>query len=117
MKKIFNFLPYKVHCSFSEEILEIAQQQYLGWPLVTENGVEGIYLNLIAEADSLTLKNDLYGLYRIYYWEKDHEIFLTDNPDSFLQPEEYRNLQFNAMEKELFDKSLGYTSWDSTFYE
>lgn len=117
MKKIFNFLPYKVHCSFSEEILEIAQQQYLGWPLVTENGVEGIYLNLIAEADSLTLKNDLYGLYRVYYWEKDHEIFLTDNPDSFLQPEEYRNLQVNAMEKELFDKSLGYTSGDSTFYE
>lgn len=64
--------------------------------------------------NSLLVRSDMFGLFRIYYWQSGDEIYLTDNVFKFISRGTPDLLALNANEKRYFDKH-GYTSGDVTF--
>ncbi|WP_018668885.1 hypothetical protein [Bacteroides gallinarum] len=65
--------------------------------------------------DILYLTNDICGSFRIYYWEEDNRLFITDNVFDFLSIEDLENRKCNDFEK-IYYKKHGYTSGDSTYF-
>lgn len=100
-------------CAFSQERNGIL---YFGfYPSENEFCSGGNFVALKLTQDSFRLRNDVFGGYRIYWWEQQGDIFVTNDVFAFLTEEELAQKPKEDYECRYFAKH-GYTSGDMTCY-
>lgn len=74
------------------------------------------YGKMTIENNEIIIESNCFAGQRIYYWELDNDIYVTDNVNNYVRLEELNEYQINEFENTLFLKH-GYTSGDSTRYD
>lgn len=116
LNKSYRIGNYVVKLSLSNFCFEIQDKAVFGFCYDKNNYTRGFcYLEFENNGRTLVFKNDMFGGYRLYYWEEDQTIYITDHIFSFLHQEDVKKLERNEPETEYWKKH-GYTSGDSTLY-
>lgn len=67
-------------------------------------------------SDSLVIKNDICGLFRLYWWQEGANIYITDSLYSFMNQEQMNQLTIDDNEY-AFYKKCRCTSGDCTYFQ
>ena len=73
------------------------------------------YGYLKIEKDFIEITTDYFSGQRIYYWQMENSVFITDNVYKYLTPEELESFEKSNFELTFFEKH-GYTSGNATVY-
>lgn len=107
---------YLVKISLGNFCFKNQNKRVFGYCSDRQNCTSGFcYLEVEDRGDCLVFKNDIFGGYRLYYWEAKEVIYVTDDIFNFLKIEDCSKFEVNEYE-EKFYRRHGYTSGDSTFY-
>ena len=108
---------YLVKISLGNFCFKNQNKRVFGYCSDRQNCTSGFcYLEVEDRGDCLVFKNDIFGGYRLYYWEAKEVIYVTDDIFNFLKVEDCSKFEVNEYE-EKFYRRHGYTSGDSTFYK
>ena len=108
---------YLVKISLGNFCFKNQNKRVFGYCSDRQNCTSGFcYLEVEDRGDCLVFKNDIFGGYRLYYWEAKEVIYVTDDIFNFLKVEDCSKFEENEYE-EKFYRRHGYTSGDSTFYK
>lgn len=74
------------------------------------------YGRMLISNDMLSIESNIFGGKRIYYWNKEYDLFVTDDVFRFLSEDDLKKFEIDEFENEYFNRH-GYTSGDSTRWE